>query len=454
MNLEQKLQLNRDQLPLDVLFSLLAFVLWLLSFSEAAKSLSPVATATLAVTGVICCLAFALRSGLPNISTFIIFSALLVRYLLLPTSLLPADACLVLTLFYVSVHGSPGARLASFIAAIIGGALLSLPFFIAQMSLDSVVYLLLGETVMVITVMLGSIKRMQDEQHKTLQRQELVQARDEMRNADLAVAAERARIAREMHDIVAHTLSVVIAQADGGRFAAQSNPKTAVLALETIAEMSRAALADIRSIIGVLRDPHESAKELRPQPIDNDIESLITQIKEAGTPISLIRIGQPRALPVGLGNALFRICQESLTNALKHAGPNATIAVILKWEETNISLEVIDDGRGAATRNDGQGHGILGMRERAAIFGGTIEAGSKAEGGFRVKAVIPMSTSKATTELQADKTELLNAPLAQSSSGSSSSRSHQSESRPAELSAPPSGAPEADLEPITTDQNN
>ncbi|XCB29605.1 sensor histidine kinase [Arcanobacterium hippocoleae] len=390
MNLGQKIQANREQLPLDVLFALLAFILWLLTFSTAAESLGLIGEITLAVSGIVCCFAFAFRSEFPNTSTIVIYSTLLVRYLLFPTALLPADLCLILALYYVSVHGTPPARIASFIGALIGGALLSLPFFISELSLNSVVYLLLGETLIVITVTFGSLKRLRNEQRATLQKHELAHARDEIRNADLAVAAERTRIAREMHDIVAHTLSVVIAQADGGKYAAQTNPQAAAVALETISEMSRAALKDIRSIIGVLRDPTDNAKQLQPQPIDNDIETLVAKIKESGTPISYIRIGQPQALPVGLGNALFRICQESLTNALKHAGPNASIAVILSWEGTHISLKVIDDGRGAATRNDGQGHGIIGMRERAALFGGTIEAGARAEGGFRVKALIPI----------------------------------------------------------------
>ncbi|MDR6939208.1 sensor histidine kinase [Arcanobacterium hippocoleae] len=389
MNLEQKLQLKRAQFPVDVLFALLAFVLWLLSFHAVSAWLTPLGNITIILAGIFSCFAFALRSGFPNTSTFVIFSALLIRYLISPTFLLPADACLIFALYYVSVHGSVPARLASLIAALIGGALLSLPFFISQMTLNSTVILLLSETILLITALLGSLKRLRNEQLAALQRQEIASARNEIHNAEIAVAAERTRIAREMHDIVAHTLSVVITQADGGRYAAKANPQAAAAALENIAEMSRAALADIRSIIGVLRDPKESAQQLRPQPIGTDIAELISRIKDAGKEISYIRIGQPRSLPVGLGNALYRICQEALTNSMKHAGPNAAIAVILKWEENNISLEIIDDGRGAATKNDGHGHGLIGMRERAAVFGGTIEAGAKAQGGFRVKAVIP-----------------------------------------------------------------
>lgn len=393
MNLEQKFGLNRQQLPVDVIFALLSFALWLLSYAQIAVDLSLLGEIAFGFVGVVCTLAFALRSASTNLTTLLILASLLIRYLLDPAGLLPADLCLLFALFYISAHGTQAARFASFIAAIIGGGLLSLPFFLEQLNLNSVIYLLFCETLIVITMMLGSLKRMHNAQLAANRQREIAQARDEMRNADLAVAAERTRIAREMHDIVAHTLSVVIAQADGGRYAAQHNPAAAQKALETIAEMSRAALADIRSIIGVLRDPNENLKELRPQPIDKDIETLVHQMKDSGKQISFIRIGHVRALPVGLGNVLYRICQEALTNSLKHAGPNAVITVILKWEESNISLEIIDDGRGAASRNDGKGHGIIGMRERAAVFGGTIEAGPNAQGGFHVKALIPMPES-------------------------------------------------------------
>lgn len=208
--------------------------------------------------------------------------------------------------------------------------------------------------------------------------------------AEVAMLEERSRIARDMHDIVAHTLSVVIAQADGGRYAAAKNPQMAVRALSTIADMSRDALKDIRSIIGVLRDSDSEAQPRLPQPVDSDLEELVANVRESGVRISLVRTGAERPLPVGVSDAVYRICQEAITNSLKHAGPGAEITVILNLTNTALQLRVDDDGRGAATVPDGRGHGLIGMDERARAFGGTVTTGPRSRGGFRVSVTIPV----------------------------------------------------------------
>lgn len=220
---------------------------------------------------------------------------------------------------------------------------------------------------------------------------ELMALRD---RAELAAIAERTRIAREMHDIVAHTLSVVIAQADGGRYAAKSNPEAAERALTVIADMSRAALGDIRSIIGILRDPADASAPLAPEPIDSDLNALIDQVRESGQEVSYVVTGKARPLPVGVGNSLYRICQEALTNSLKHAGPHAQLTIALHWRPAEVILTVTDNGRGAAAVDDGKGHGLIGMNERAAVFGGTVVAGPRQGGGFKVTATIPTPTER------------------------------------------------------------
>jgi len=228
--------------------------------------------------------------------------------------------------------------------------------------------------------------------------------------AQIATAAERTRIAREMHDIVAHSLSVIIAQADGGRYAAEAAPEAAVRSLTTIGETGRAALADMRRLLGVLRPPgppttthpHPSPAvvvaatgppppgDLVPQPAVADLERLVDQVRASGCRISLVRLGTPRTLPPGTGLTLFRICQESLTNVLKHAGPAATATVLLQWAPDAVVLEVADDGRGAAAPSDGGGQGLVGMRERAVMLGGTIAVGPRPGGGYRVRVQIPV----------------------------------------------------------------
>jgi len=256
--------------------------------------------------------------------------------------------------------------------------------------------------------------------------------------AQLATSAERARIAREMHDIVAHSLSVVIAQADGGRYAAAQNPAAAERALDTIAETGRAALADMRRLLGVLRpsagpSTSEATRErprpgvlpgvlpgvggrtgpagdlrsrggatpvpdLVPQPAVDDVAGLVAHVRDSGVRVSLVRMGTPRTLPPGTGLTVYRICQESLTNVLKHAGPAPTATVLLQWAAASLVLEVTDDGRGAAAESDGAGQGVLGMRERAAMLGGTLAVGPRPGGGFRVRAEIPIPPLHSPTQ--------------------------------------------------------
>ncbi|MDR0432723.1 MAG: histidine kinase [Bifidobacteriaceae bacterium] len=223
----------------------------------------------------------------------------------------------------------------------------------------------------------------------------------EQDSAQLAAAAERTRIAREMHDIVAHSLSVVIAQADGGRYAATTDPAAATRALGTIAETGRAALEDMRRILGVLRNPDEDpdTTQLRvPVPDSQDVSALVAQMREAGLDIAMVRVGVGSTLPPGVGLALYRICQEALTNVLKHAGPGVKVTVVDRWEPTRVCIEVHDDGRGAAALgSQGPGHGLIGMRERAEMFGGTLEAGPSRSGGFSVVARIPLPARRPQT---------------------------------------------------------
>lgn len=216
-------------------------------------------------------------------------------------------------------------------------------------------------------------------------------ARDTEAERALAAAAERGRIAREMHDVVAHTLSVVVAQADGGRFAAAQHPQAAAQALETIADVGRSALGEMRALLGLLRDADDDAA-LGPQPSIDDIPALVASMRDGGLDISFVTTGTPRPLPIGAGLALYRVTQEALTNILKHAGPGPQAFAQLTWEPQAVVLTVSDDGRGAAARDDGDGLGIAGMTERASLFGGTLSAGPRAGGGYLVRATLPLGS--------------------------------------------------------------
>jgi signal transduction histidine kinase len=217
------------------------------------------------------------------------------------------------------------------------------------------------------------------------------QARTAMLDAQNALAEERARISREMHDIVGHSLSVMIAQADGGRYAAATDPEAPVRALEAIAQTGRDALSDMRGIVRVLREgPEDETVQLKPTAHVKDIEQLVAEARTAGLNVTLVRVGKPRYLPPGVGATLHRITQEAFTNALKHAGPGVSVAVTERWEDDRIAITVSDDGRGAAALNDGAGHGLVGMRERAEMLGGAFQAGPGPTGGFRVWVSVPL----------------------------------------------------------------
>ncbi|MQA36419.1 sensor histidine kinase, partial [Modestobacter roseus] len=177
----------------------------------------------------------------------------------------------------------------------------------------------------------------------------------------LAAQAERARIAREMHDVVAHSLSVVIAQADGGRYAGQADPAAATEALEQISATGRQALTDMRTLLGVLREG--DGQEFAPQPDVAAIDHLVADVGASGLDVDLLVEGSPQPMPTGAQLAAYRIVQESLTNVLKHAGPAGKAWVRLHWRPDSLELSVLDDGRGAAAAiavSDGQGQGLLG----------------------------------------------------------------------------------------------
>ena len=201
--------------------------------------------------------------------------------------------------------------------------------------------------------------------------------------ARAAVAEEQTRIARELHDIIAHSVSLMIVQSDGADAAIeQENIGEARTAVAAIGRTGRAALTDLRLLVGMLRNDEGSAE---PQPGIGQLQDLIDSVP---LKVRLQVDGAPRELPQGLALAVFRIVQEALTNSVKHAGPDAAADVRLSYENNAVEVEVTDDGHGPGT-SGGMGHGLIGMRERTAMFGGTFTAGPRAAGGFRVLARLP-----------------------------------------------------------------
>ncbi|MFJ9648007.1 sensor histidine kinase [Streptomyces sp. NPDC004244] len=215
--------------------------------------------------------------------------------------------------------------------------------------------------------------------------------------AKVAVAAERARIARELHDVVAHNVSVMVVQADGAAYVMDVAPDQAKEALQTISGTGRQALAEMRRLLGVLRtgEPQE-AEDYVPQPDVEQIEVLVEQVRAAGLSVDFEVEGAPRKLPSGVELTAYRIVQEALTNTRKHGGPDARASVRLVYFDDGLGLLVEDDGRGAAHElyedggADGAGHGMIGMRERVGMVGGTLDAGPRPGGGFRISALLPL----------------------------------------------------------------
>ncbi|MCL1869603.1 MAG: histidine kinase [Promicromonosporaceae bacterium] len=338
---------------------------------------------------------------------------------------LPADLAILVALYSVTVHGPVWAHRAAVVTALVGSGLLGAVVVARGGTYGEVSGVVMLAAILATTSWaFGLVRRSRREMLEALRdrAERLEVERDQQ--ARIATAAERARIAREMHDIVAHSLSVVVAQADGGRYAATADPAAAAHALEVISETGRAALADMRRLLGVLRtsDPADAgpaprapqpgmspgrlvrptvpaapveATPLAETPDDADLASLLEQARGAGMKVSFVRVGEPRRLPPGAGLTLHRVCQEALTNVRKHAGPSVSVTVVVRWGVASVELEVSDDGRGAAAASDGSGsgapgYGLLGMGERAALFGGKVTAGPRPGGGWRVRFTMPL----------------------------------------------------------------
>lgn len=212
--------------------------------------------------------------------------------------------------------------------------------------------------------------------------------------AKIAVAAERARIARELHDVVAHAVSVIVVQADGAAYAVRTQPELADRAIKTISATGREALTELRRLLGVLRS-EQADEERTPQPGAQSLAELAERVRAVGLPVRLEIEGEIDDLPAGVGLGIYRIVQEALTNSLKHAGPGASALVRLERAADRVYLSVSDDGlaKGRTLVGLAGGNGLIGMRERAHVFGGTLRAGPQPGGGWRVQAVLPFGTT-------------------------------------------------------------
>ena len=218
---------------------------------------------------------------------------------------------------------------------------------------------------------------------------------DQQAQARAAVAAERARIARELHDVIAHSVSVMVIQAGAAEQLLEQTPERARGPLEAVQDTGRQTIVELRRLLGILREDGQELS-LAPQPGLAGLDLLLGEMHQAGLPVQLRVEGQPWPLPPGVDLAAYRIIQEALTNTLRHAGP-AQAQVVVRYQDHAVELEILDDGQGPGPRDGadgGSGHGLVGMRERVALYGGTLHAGPRAttgtaKTGYAVRARLP-----------------------------------------------------------------
>jgi signal transduction histidine kinase len=218
----------------------------------------------------------------------------------------------------------------------------------------------------------------------------LERERDE--EAHRAVAEERLHIAQELHDIVAHSMGVIAVQAGVGAYIIDVDKNEAKKSLEAISTTSRSALAEIRRMLGVLREDEDA--EYAPAPGLGDLERLVQEICNAGVDTHVTYEGQRIELPAGVDFTAYRIIQESLTKVLKLAGPAVHVDVTIAYEPASLRVEVVDDGRGVNGHSSNGGHGLMGMRERVGVYGGKFQAGPATGGGFRVAVTLPYGAAE------------------------------------------------------------
>ncbi|MEU5524023.1 sensor histidine kinase [Streptomyces sp. NPDC047860] len=311
---------------------------------------------------------------------------------------LPADFALLVIVYTVAAVGARWASRFALAAALCAAPLAQLRWPNPDASAAENIAVMIFQTVpFALAWVLGDSIRTRRAYFAQLEERAARLEKERAAQAKVAVAAERARIARELHDVVAHNVSVMVVQADGAAYVLDAAPDQAKKALETISSTGRQALAEMRRLLGVLRTgEHQEVGEYVPQPDVRQIEDLVEQCRDSGLPVDFKVEGTPRPLPSGVELTAYRIVQEALTNTRKHGGPNAGASVRLVYFDDGLGLLVEDDGKGAPHELyeeggfDGQGHGLIGMRERVGMVGGTLDAGPRPGGGFRISVLLPL----------------------------------------------------------------
>ncbi|MFC5678093.1 sensor histidine kinase [Aeromicrobium endophyticum] len=334
-----------------------------------------------------------LRRRAPVVSFTTICLLLLVQTVLVDTSRY-GDVALLFGLYAIASYGPTWAVWGGLGAGLLGAVVATVDWLVGPNDArTTTVSLVALATVVFASWLLGYLSRTRRAYVAALEDRAAQLERDADQQAQIATAAERARIAREMHDVVAHSLSVMVVQADGALYAARRRPEQAVETLRTISSTGRSSLAEMRKLLGLLRDDGTSGATLAPVPGAADLLELVEQLRASGLTISLDVDGDLQRVDPATGLTTYRIVQEALTNTLRHGGPDVRASVDVHVTGDSVRIRVDDDGRGSTVAADGQGHGIVGMRERIAVHAGKVEAGPRPGGGFRVAAVVPLEVA-------------------------------------------------------------
>ncbi|MDX3097246.1 sensor histidine kinase [Streptomyces sp. ME19-03-3] len=365
--------------------------LWIVADGQHADTRAAAVPLALALSVVV-----ALRRRMPE---KMLLLALLVGVLqvVLDVQVNPGDFAMLLIIYTVAANG---ARWASRLALV--GGLFASPISTVRWPneseghwADTVATVFLAVP-FVLAWVIGDSLRTRRAYYAELEERAARLQREREAQSKAAVAAERARIARELHDVVAHNVSVMVVQADGAAYVLDASPEQAKQALQTISTTGRQALTEMRRLLGVLRAGDDCGGEYLPQPGVDQLTDLIEQVRGAGLPVAFEVEGETRPLASGVELTAYRIVQEALTNTRKHGGAEARAKVRLTFTDSDLGLLIEDDGRGAQQElyegggEDGQGQGLIGMRERVGMVSGTLDAGPRPGGGFRISAVLPL----------------------------------------------------------------
>ncbi|QKV94156.1 sensor histidine kinase [Streptomyces sp. NA02950] len=387
--------LRRHPTGVDTFWAVLLFGVGMLWYAEASLGTEPRMAGVPVILAL--CTTVALRRRAPE-KMLVLATACGVVQLLLDLGPNPANLALLLIVYNAAANASRGFSRFALAGAFSATALAALRWPDERQTGGQALVSTIFVTIpFVLAWVLGDSMRTRRAYWAQLEERAARLEKEREAQAKVAVAAERARIARELHDVVAHNVSVMVVQADGAAYVLDASPEQARQALETISGTGRQALAEMRRLLGVLRtgEPGEESDYV-PQPDVEQIDELVEQVRGAGLPVDFKVVGSPRQLPSGVELTAYRIVQEALTNTRKHGGPDVGASVRITYFDDGLGLLVEDDGRGSQREMyedggaDGRGHGLIGMRERVGMVGGTLDAGPRPGGGFRVSALLPL----------------------------------------------------------------